>query len=269
MHLLTNTTIGLPTDLWLPVTENVKPQNSTQYAAGVFYSIGHDYDISVEGYYKTMTNLIAYKEGASFFSGMGDDVGSDRAWENEIEIGGVGESYGVELLIKKNHGKTTGWIGYTLSWAYRQFDNINFGERYPYSYDRRHDIGIVVVHKFNDKIDIGATWVYGTGNSYTLALERYAGLQNISPWGSYTPLIDNIENRNNYRMPAYHRLDFSVNFNKQKKYGKRIWSVGAYNLYNRKNPFYMDFGYDSHHNRVLKQYSLFPIIPSISYKYEF
>lgn len=269
LHLLTNATIGMPTDLWLPVTKNLKPQKSRQYAAGVFYSIENKYDFSIEGYYKTMSNLIEYKEGASFFSGLADEEATDREWESQIETGGSGESYGAEFLLKKNSGKTTGWIGYTLSWSYRQFDNINFGEKFSYSYDRRHDIGIVVTHELKENIDVSATWVYGTGNSYTLALDRYLSLPYVSNWGSYDKIVDNIDSRNNYRMPAYHRLDINLNFKKDKKHGTRTFSIGAYNVYNRKNPFYLDFGYDSRQNRVLKQYSIFPIIPSINYKFEF
>jgi outer membrane receptor for ferrienterochelin and colicin len=270
LHLLTNSTIGLPTDLWLPVTENVKPQNSTQYAAGIFWSIGNKYDLSIEGYYKTMDNLIEYKEGASFFSGFDETNNSARAWENKIETGGKGESYGMEVLLRKNIGKTTGWIGYTLSWSTRQFENINFGQEFPYSYDRRHDIGIVVTHAFNERIDIGATWVYGTGNSYTLALERYLSIPAYDYYGiPYPNLVNHIGNRNNFRMPAYHRLDLNVNFHKEKKHGNRTWSVGAYNAYNRKNPFYLDFGYDDNGKRALIQYSIFPIIPSVSYKFDF
>jgi len=271
LHLLTNTTIGMPTDLWLPVTNNIKPQESTQYAFGSAYSY-KGFDFSIEAYYKTMDNMIEYKEGASFFGNIEEEATNKRAWENKIETDGKGTSYGIELLIKKNIGKTTGWIGYTWSKTDRQFSNVSFGETFPYTYDRRHDIGIVITHKFNDKIDIGATWVYGTGNAITLSLERYRGLSEsvyINQYQNYENTVNHIEKRNNFRMPAYHRLDLGINFRKQKKYGKRTWSVGAYNVYNRKNPFYLRFGRDEQGDRALYQYSLFPIIPSINYKYDF
>lgn len=272
LHLLTNTSIGMPTDLWIPVTDNIKPQKSTQYAFGSAYSF-KGFDISIEGYYKTMSNMIEYKEGASFFGGFEEDGDSERTWENKVETDGEGTSYGIEILIKKNIGKTTGWIGYTLSKTDRQFSNVSFGEPFPYTYDRRHDVGIVITHKFNDRIDIGATWVYGTGNAVTLALERY---QALSPVSTYYGIeifddqtVDHIDERNNLRMPSYHRLDLGVNFRKQKKRGKRTWSVGAYNVYNRKNPFFLRFGREDNGDRALFQYSLFPIIPSISYRFDF
>lgn len=266
IHLLSNTSIGLPTDLWLPVTDTIKPQKSVQYALGCFYNLNDKYNISVEAFYKTMQNLIEYKEGASFIS-------QNDSWQNKVELG-KGWSYGLEFLIKKDLGKTTGWIGYTLSWAERQFENISFGKKFPYKYDRRHDISIVVTHKFNKKIDVGLTWVYGTGNAITLAKEKYLPYNEKTIYNYYQD-IQYIGKRNNFRMPAYHRLDVGVNFHKQKKWGQRTWSIGLYNAYNRQNPFFVYFSteyYDTIVNngkKVLKQVSLFPIIPSISYSFKF
>jgi len=143
IHLLTNSTIGLPTDLWVPATERVAPQQSWQVAAGYARSLGKRmYEISAEVYYKKMLNLIEYKDGASFFLGGAD-------WQDKIEVG-KGEAYGFELLLEKKTGKLSGWIGYTLSWTDRIFENINFGQRYPYRYDRRHDVSVVGTYKFND-----------------------------------------------------------------------------------------------------------------------
>ncbi len=278
IHLLTNSTIGMPTDLWVPSTAVIKPQKSIQYALGLAYEIQDGIEISLEGYYKTMANLIEYKEGSSFFS-FSDD------WQDKLEFG-EGEAYGGELLIRKQFGKTTGWLGYTLAWSNRKFENISFGEWFPYRYDRRHDISIVLNHKIKENIAIGVTWVYGTGNAVTLPLEKYNELGGIS-WGGfvedgakpddehlyYVNMIDYFEKRNSYRMPAYHRLDIGVNFVKDTKWGERTWSFGVYNAYNRKNPFFLTF--DTEYNdynepplTVLKQYSLFPIIPSISYSFK-
>ena len=128
-----------------------------------------------------MDDLVAYKEGSSFFDAQG--------WESSIETGGQGRSYGAEVFLQKTKGKTTGWIGYTLSWTDRKFDNINFGNWYPYKYDRRHDISIVVSHKFNKKIDIAATWVYGTGNAITFPQATYWSL----PSGPQSGYIETIE----------------------------------------------------------------------------
>jgi len=259
LHLLTNTGIGMPTDLWLPATEQIEPQYSNQWAVGYATTIKNKVEISVEGYYKTMDNLIEYKDGASFFN-------TELDWQQKVEIG-RGWSYGGELLIEKKVGKTTGWIGYTLSWTNRQFDNLNFGEVFPYRYDRRHDIGIAVTHEVNENINMGFVWVYGTGNAVTLGLERYRSVFDTQfQWGGE---IEHIEQRNNYRMPSYHRLDISINFKKQKQWGERTFSVGVYNVYNRQNPFYLEFGYDDNNNRQLFQYSLFPLIPSINYAFKF
>ena len=262
LHLLTNSTIGLPTDLWMPCTDSIPPQLSDQVALGLSWNINNMWDMSLEGFYKEMNNLIAYKEGASFF-----DVSQN--WEDKIEIGD-GWSYGMELLVRKNYGKFSGWIGYTMSWSWRQFDNLNFGEKYPYKYDRRHDISIAMTYKHSNEMDFGFTWVYGTGNAITLALARYAGY--TSTTGNeynYSPDIEYYDSKNAYRMPAYHRMDFAANFHKEKKWGKRTWSVGLYNAYNRQNPFYLFFGTDWNGNRQLKQLSLFPAIPFVRYSFNF
>jgi outer membrane cobalamin receptor len=260
LHLLSNPSIGLPTDLWVPTTENIKPEKSHQIALGYSRNLFKKFDLTVEGYYKSMENLIEYEDGASFF-------GNTENWEGKV-VSGKGWSYGGEILLEKRIGKTSGWIGYTLSWTERKFDDVNFGEKYPYRYDRRHDIGIAITHKFNEKVDIGIVWVYGTGNAFSLGLEKFL------PYGSVFPEFSNqsvnyIESRNNYRMPAYHRLDIGVNIHKEKKWGEATWNFGIYNVYNRKNPFFLYFDHDVIGNTSLKQISIFPIIPSISYQFKF
>jgi hypothetical protein len=263
MHLLSNTSIGLPTDLWVPVTDTIKPQFSHQVAIGYAHMFKDKYEISVEAYYKTMKNLIEYKDGASFF-------GSNTDWQQKVETG-KGWSYGAEVLIERKVGKTTGWIGYTLSWTDRQFANINFGEKFPYRYDRRHDIGAALIHKFNDRVDIGVVWVYGTGNAVTLGLERYPTINSFeNPNDNVYNTIEHIESRNNYRMPAYHRMDIGVNLHKKTKWGERTWNFSFYNAYNRQNPFYLFFDTEWQTNeRKLMQLSLFPILPSFTYSFKF
>ncbi|MCF8381771.1 MAG: TonB-dependent receptor [Bacteroidales bacterium] len=268
VHLLTTSSISLPTDLWLPVTKNIEPPISHQIAVGGSYQLPKDLMLTIEGFYKTMDNLIEYKEGAGF-------SGTGTGWESKVEKG-KGWAYGGEILIEKTLGKTTGWIGYTLSWTNRQFENLNFGKVFPAKYDRRHDISLVLTHQINKNIDIGTTWVYGTGNAYTLGVMKYPSLNFPGTYNNYyyTPQITEYESKNNYRAPAYHRFDFGVNFNKQKKHGIRTWSYSIYNIYNRKNPFYIfwDTEYDFKNDTskpVLKQFSLFPIIPSISYSFKF
>ncbi|MCF6242217.1 MAG: TonB-dependent receptor, partial [Bacteroidales bacterium] len=265
VHLLSNSNIGLPTDLWLPVTDSIGPQQSTQYAIGSMFTFGKAWELSLEGFYKEMNNLIGYKEGASFLLANDD-------WEKKIEIG-KGWSYGMEVLLRKTVGKTTGWIGYTLSWSERQFDNISFGERFPYKYDRRHDISVVFAHKFSDKVDVGASWVFGSGYAVTLATEKYATTTGLH--GDYSSVyeVQYFPHRNSFRMPNYHKLDFNINFHKEKKWGTRTWSVGMYNMYNRQNPFFLYYSYEYNNTgnskTVLKQASLFPMIPFVSYSFKF
>lgn len=259
LHLLTNTTIGLPTDLWVPATDTIPFQIGDQYAIGYAQELKKGYRVTAEAYYKQMNNMIEYKEGASFF-----DTSND--WENLVEVG-KGFSYGLEVLLEKRTGKTTGWIGYTLSWTNRKFENLNNGEIFPYRYDNRHDISVVVTHKFNDRIDVGLVWVFSTGNAVTLALQQY---NSMADEYTYNSIVEHVDQRNNYRMPAYHRLDLGVNLHKEKKWGEATWSFGLYNAYNRQNPFYLDFGYLKNGNeKVLKQISLFPIIPSVNYSFKF
>jgi hypothetical protein len=194
---------------------------------------------------------------------------------------GKGWSYGVEVLVRKDMGKLTGWVGYTLSWSWRQFEEVS-PDKYPYHYDRRHDVSVVLTYKLNEKVDFGATWVYGTGNAVTLPYDKYLALDDYTGYlGSgdgkdYLPYIDNVEERNNYRAPAYHRLDLGVNFHKKKKWGERTWSVGIYNAYFRQNCFFVYIDYDYEHappgegaKKVLKQVSLFPGIPYVSYNFKF
>ncbi len=210
LHLLSNTTIGLPTDLWLPVTKQIKPQVSNQYAVGAVYTPVSGYDLSLESFYKQLHNLIEYKDGASFF-------GSSTGWEDKVEMGD-GRSYGLEAMIRKESGNTTGWIGYTLSKTERYFEQLNSGQWYPAKYDRRHDISVVLTHNVNDKFDFGATWVFGTGSAFTLSTHniQILGDEN-SQYNENNESLPYFEERNNYRMPSYHRLDFGRNFHKKKK----------------------------------------------------
>lgn len=248
INLLTNSSVGLPTDLWVPSTDRIAPQLSRQGAAGLAYTHDAGYEFSLEGYYKTMENLIEYKEGTSFFN-------NNTSWEDKIETG-KGTSYGAEVFIQKKKGRFTGMLGYTLSWTNRTFANLNNGQTYPYKYDRRNDFKVAGVYTISERIELSAEWVYGTGNAITLPIGYHMGLDGtqITDYGS----------RNGYRMPSYHRGDISIRFTKEKKRWTRSWILGAYNVYNRKNPFfiYEDGG-------KFTQVSLFPIIPSISYQFKF
>lgn len=277
LHLLSNTGIGLPTDLWVPATDKVKPQQSQQVALGIARDINkYNLEVTVEGYYKWMKNVLNYKEGASFLQ-VQDNTGSSggATWENNV-VAGNGLSYGAEFLVRRKQGKFTGWIGYTLSWTWLQFDSLNFGERFPARYDRRHDISLVGIYKVNDRITLSATWVYGTGNAITLPLASYAVKQHSPLLGSaneasvYPDKVNDYGKKNSARMAPYHRMDFGIQFHKKLKRCERTFEFSVYNVYSRQNPFFYYTQYDQPTNtNKLMQLSLFPILPSVSWNYKF
>lgn len=268
LHLLTNAGVGLPTDFWVPATDRVKPQKSNQYVLGIAYTHPtKDFEMTVESYYKTMDNLIEYKEGAQFLN-------LSENWQDKIESG-IGTSYGVEFFIKKSFAKTNGWIGYTLSWADRTFENLNFGKTFPFRYDRRHDISLVINHQLSDKILLSANWVFGTGNSITLPVASFNGVNNNIIKRTYNGYgLEQYNGRNSVKMRSYHRADASIRFHKKKKWGNREWVISIYNVYNRRNAFSITHTTEwneetqSSFNKF-KENTLFPIIPSISYRFKF
>ncbi|MBR5100987.1 MAG: TonB-dependent receptor plug domain-containing protein [Bacteroidales bacterium] len=263
VHLLSNSNISMPTDLWVPSTDRIEPMRARQVAAGLFYEMG-PVDLSVEGYWKGMDKLLEYRDGASF-------LGSSTGWEEKVAVG-RGWAYGVEFLAQKKTGRLTGWIGYTWSRTMRQFDQegnvINFGRPFPAKYDRRHDLSIVASYEFSKKFDVSATFVYGTGLCGSLALQTICVPQGYNfTAGSFTQPypVDYLESRNNYRLPSYQRLDLGMNFHRFFRSGRhRTINVSVYNVYNRNNPFlvYRD-------GQSLKQLSIFPIMPSVSYTFFF
>lgn len=276
VHLLTNSGIGIPTDLWVPSTNKIAPQQSKQWSLGIAKSLKDNlYELSVEGYHKTMTNLISYKETAGF-------LGVNANWEAMVDATGKGASHGIEFLAQKKKGQTTGWLGYTWSKTTRQFANINRGKEFPYKYDRRHDASIVVTHKFNEKVDVSGTWVYGTGAAFTLPIGKYDIIDNsndgLDIYDTNEAEVYIYGDRNAARMRHYHKLDLGVNFRKQKKWGERTINISIYNAYNRQNPYYYyvdsDVEYDNKGNVIsekpkMMQVTQFPILPSISYSFSF
>lgn len=276
IHLLSSSGIGLPTDLWVSSTERVKPQTSEQFAIGVAKDFFEkDYSVTFEGYYKTMNDVIAYKEGASFIAL--DNLGSGKTtnWEDNI-TSGQGWAYGGELLFRKQTGKLTGWLGYTLSWSERQFDELNLGKKFFARYDRRHDISLVGIYKPHERITYSATWVLSSGNNYTLPnLQRINipdGFPIIKPEDSELFTEDFITERNNFRAETNHRLDLGVQWHKPLRKGrKRTWGISLYNAYARKNPFSYNVNeYDRNSGkRTLTRVSVLMLIPSINYTYEF
>ena len=288
VHLLTNTGLGLPTDLWVPATDILKPQNSWQIAGGFAKDfIDKEVLLSIEGYYKESKNVISYKEGASFLEVTGDasaEQSENFNWEDNITAG-RGWSYGAEFLLQKKTGKFSGWIGYTLSWTQLQFDELNFGKKFWARYDRRHDISLVAIWKIREMNDdrngitLSGTWVYGTGNAITMPVAEYnspvhsPGISNGNNFfGNY---VSQYTGRGEFRMAPYHRMDLGLRITRKFNKYNRTVELSIYNLYNRFNPFFYyigyedSFGFGSSQKRVLRQVTLFPLIPSISYHIKF
>jgi hypothetical protein len=276
INLLTNEGFSLPTDLWVPSTDRVKPQDSWQVALGVAKTIKEAYELSVEGYYKSMNNVISYREGSSF-------LGFETDWQDKVTQG-KGNSYGAEVFLQKKEGKTTGWIGYTLSWSNRQFANdnpdlaINGGKWFPFKYDRRHDFSVVVTHQFSKKFSLSGVWVYGTGNAISLPETVFNAPSAIFSSFNGIEKYEIAGEKNGYRMPAYHRLDVNFAFTKKKKHWTRTWNFGAYNAYSRANPYAVFLGTKNikdAQGRTIKQvpafrqFSFLPIVPYISYGFKF
>jgi len=259
LHLVSNSTSTLPTDVWVPSTELVKPQLGIQYAVGYFQNFKENaYETSVELYYRDLRNQIDY--GENYVNDIADDLETQFVF-------GTGRSYGMELFLKKAKGSLSGWIGYTLSRTDRQFADINEGRRYPTVYDRRHDLSVVLNYQLSPKWELGATFVYGTGNAFTPVRSLYFIENNF---------VTEYGDRNSARLPAYHRLDFAAtwtpNPDSQKRF-RSTWTFSVYNLYNRQNPFFIfyDFETDAAQGTAKAtafQVSLFPIIPSVTWNFK-
>ena len=260
LHALRNQSTSTPFDRYTMSSNIVKPETADQWSGGLYLMTSQqDYDFSIEGYYRQIRDVLDYKDGKSFSS------------EIEIErliLAGEGKSYGVELCARKNSGRLTGWIGYTLSWSKTRIDGINGGQWYDANNDRRHDINIVGMYKLNNRWTINAAWVFNSGQAFTAPSGKY---QVIDNWIYY------YAERNGYRAPDYHRLDVSavLKCGKRKEgRGKRgvesEWVFGIYNLYNRYNPFLINFEDSDNGARTkAKQYSLFGIVPSVAFNIQF
>lgn len=292
IHLLSNTGAGLPTDLWVPATNNLAPQRSQQLAAGFAYDIPKTkLSLTVESYYKKMSNIIAYKEGASFVGLGPQEANADRFRWEEAVTSGEGTSYGMEFFLQKKTGKFTGWIGYTLSWTQWQFDELNNGEPFWARHDRRHDISYVNTYKVReeapgkDGIVLSATWVYGTGQAITLPVaDQYAPINRPGAdpapndfTSIFTDYVNQYTGRNQFRMAPYHRLDLGVQLVRKKSWYTRTLEFSVYNAYNRQNPYFYFIGAAGRNGlfappgsqRVLRQVTLFPVLPSVSYSIKF
>ena len=263
LHLLSNSTSDNPVDKWVPCSNIIKPQIADQISLGVFQNIHHDmFEFSIEAYYEFMKNQIDYKDDADIFN--------NELYEGEL-LFGKGQAYGIEFLVKKSIGKLTGWIGYTFSRTERLIPGINQNKWYPAKQDRKHDLSVVAMYQASKKVSLAGTWVYYTGNAVTFPSGKYQIQGNT--YFLYTE-------RNGYRMPAYHRLDFNVNIDLRKKRAaddtkRRMTSselaVGCYNVYGRKNAFsiaFQDNKDNPNKTEAVKTY-LFQWVPSISWNFKF
>jgi len=255
MHLLTSGGLGLPIDMWMPATEMVPPGRSWQVAGGYYRTFGKntEYDLSIETYYKEMFNLITYKPGANFFR-----LGFEN-WEYAVEKNGFGQSYGLEIFVRKKKGTLTGQLSYTWAKSTRKFEEINNGKPYPFRYDRRHTIHWITNYHFDPNKTFSASWSYGSGYPVSMPVGKVYIQYDYLGFPAYIYL-----EKNAYRMRPYHRLDISYQTTKKKKRGERTWILSIYNVYNRKNPVFYQLSYNQ--NKILiQQISLFPIIPSFAY----
>jgi len=255
IHALRSQSTTTPFDRYTISTNLVKPEVADQWSLGFFYMTPQqDYDFSLEGYYRHVDNVLDYRDGISFASAI------------EIErlvLAGEGRGYGAELCARKNSGRLTGWLSYTLSWSQTRIDGISQGQWYDANNDRRHDINIVGTYQLNKAWTLNATWVFNSGQAFTAPSAKYQLVDNY---------IYYYAERNGYRAPDYHRLDVSATWTKKISKGRltREWSFGIYNLYNRYNAYLIRFE-DSQYGRGTKatQYSLFGIVPSVSFNLKF
>ena len=275
VQLATLSPISLPTDIWLSSTSKIEPQNAWQASVGYFADLFDDtYEASVEVYYKDLRNLIEYEPNTQPEDGTSNN-------EDNLLITGKGRAYGIEFFLNKRFGKLTGWIGYTLAKNERQFDDLNDGNWYPATYDRRHDISLVLSYDYSDRWTFGANFVYATGKAVTLPVSRYF-IENR--------LVSNYADRNSFRMKPYHRLDLSATLHgrdnkevtdpltgevvKRKKKITSDWTFAIFNVYSRLNPYFYYFEPEgsvsaNSFGLTAKQVSLFPILPSVTWNFKF
>lgn len=263
LHQIPMSTISLPVDVWMPSTSLLKPQTCIQASLGVYQNFYKNmFEAYIDGYYKKMYNLAEYKDGLAFNSMM---VNPDQMYTF-----GEGYSTGVEFFLKKSKGRFTGFIGYTLSFTVRQFDELNYGKSFYAKYDRRHDVSINLSYTIlPNKLSVSAVWVYASGNTMTVPLGFY--LFNGS-------MVEEYGDRNGYRLAPYHRLDISVDWMiAKRKHFETSLNFSIYNVYNRKNPFFIFYETETNVDvsqgafeisTKAYQMSLIPIMPSITWNFK-
>jgi hypothetical protein len=263
LHLVSNSSISLPTDLWFPATRRLSPQLGDQIAGGFARLLAKNkVTFTYEVYYKWMQNQVEYREGAQIFfnPNLANEFVSGRGW-----------SYGNEFLFQKTEGKWTGWLGYTLSWTWRQFPDINMGNKFPARHDRRHDIVAVFTWNLSPRALLSATFVYATGNAVTLPEGRYVAFDQATLKPVVVPVYPS---RNTLRMPDYHRGDIGFTWKFDPRWGESDLTFSIYNIYNRRNPYIVFFQEIRNEAQEIegfeaRQVSLFPIIPAVTWNFKF
>ena len=275
LHLLTSGAgIGLPADLWVPATERVAPQRGRQLAVGLAGSSPSGATTwTVEGYWREMRGLVAYREGAAFTTPFDN-------WE-DLVVTGDGRSRGLEVFVQHRADRLTTWLGYTLAKTDRQFDALNGGERFPFRYDRRHDLSTVALYELSKRFDVSAAFVFGTGDAVTLPVAEYQGTSfrygGVDRWINPDAYGDDVTvygSRNGFRLPAYVRADLGVTLYFRRGPRPHALALNVYNATNQKNPFLtlLDDEYDPEtgaRQRQLTGVALFPVLPTLSYQFAF
>lgn len=264
IHLLANPGLGLPSDLWVPSTADLKPELSDQFSLSYNMDIVEGIRFHTAVYYKTFKNLLEFTSAYDLFSPIINDLSQSprfvesKDWETRVDSG-EGLAYGWEAQLKKKSGRFTGSFSYTYGRSFRTFENINRAVPFPYRYDRKHDISTTAIYEISPNFGLGALWIYGTGNAVTLPLEGYFDANGNE--------VLNYDTRNNFRLPSYHRFDISLNYNRRLGRFDLNASLGAYNAYNRQNPYYVYlYQNPSTEDFILRQISVFPILPYLNVK---
>lgn len=270
VHLVANSGASLPTDIWYPSNSVVNPQQGDQVALGVSVLLGDDFLLTNEAYYKWLDRQVDFRDGAQIFFNPNLD---------EEFVFGKGWGYGNEIYLEKSRGKgngffdrMSGWVGYTLSWSWREFPDINEGRPFHPRYDRRHDVSVVLIQELSKRLTATATWVFGTGQAVSLPIARF---QTQGPVGGTNPNVIPIYlDRNSFRMAPYHRMDLGLVWKLLTKRGESDLTLSIYNAYSRRNPYFIYFdtvrGNTTGSIRFApKQVSLFPMIPSLTWNFKF
>ncbi|MEM6378292.1 MAG: TonB-dependent receptor, partial [Bacteroidota bacterium] len=259
LHLLGSSAIGLPTDLWVPSTDKIHPEEAIQFAVGTHLNLSAQFKLQVEAYHKQMSNLLSFSEGITFI----DD------WETNVAAG-EGEAYGIDVSLQKTSGATTGWISYSYAFTNRTFDRINFGNTFPFKYDRRHDLKIAAIHSFSDRFNITANFLFGTGLAFSLPDQNFTF--QLPGSGSIPINVLDFGSKNQYRFPYYHRLDLGANYRFSGRGLQYHLYAGLTNIYNRANPLYYRLSSEvGIQNGQLTQFKRFvgvqllPILPSVNF----